>query len=82
MQKNTGEVSEVQLLRVVPGHSYHGSVVMNLTSIHEGRDRSLALLSGLRYCYKLWCGSQMQLRSGIAVAVIGQQLPSLGTSIC
>ena len=39
--------------------------------------RSLASLSGLRirYCRKLWCRSQMWLRSGIAVAVLlGQQL--------
>ena len=33
--------------------------------------RSLALLNGLRIwrCHELWCGSQMRLRSGIAVAV-------------
>ena len=35
------------------------------------RVRSLALLSGLRiqHCHELWCRSQMQLRSGVAVAV-------------
>ena len=34
--------------------------------------RSLASLSGLRIqrCYELWCRSQMQLRSGVAVAVV------------
>ena len=33
---------------------------------------SLALLSGLRilHCHELWCRSQMQLGSGIAVAVV------------
>ena len=33
--------------------------------------RSLALLSGLRirHCHELWCRSQMQLRSHVAVAV-------------
>ena len=34
------------------------------------RVRSLALLSGLRIP-ELWCRSQMQLRSGVAVAVAG-----------
>ena len=34
--------------------------------------RSLALLSGLKIwcCHALWCRSQMQLRSGVAVAVM------------
>ena len=41
--------------------------VKNLTSIHEDAGSSLALLSGLR----IWrsCELQMQLGSGIAVAV-------------
>ena len=36
------------------------------------RVRSLALLSGsrIRRCPELWCGSQTQLRSGVAVAVV------------
>ena len=40
----------------------------NLTSIPE----DAGSLSGLRiwYCHKLWCRSQMQLGSGIAVAVV------------
>ena len=54
------------------------------------RVRSLASLSGLRIqCYReLWCRSQMQLGSGIAVAVVwagscsSKWTPSLGTSIC
>ena len=52
--------------------------------------RSLALLSGLRIrcCRELSCRSQMQLRSGVAVAVAlagsysSDLTPSLGTSIC
>ena len=54
--------------------------------------RSLASLSGLRIqrCHELWCKSQMQLRSVVAVAVAeavasscsSNSAPSLGTSIC
>ena len=52
--------------------------------------RSLASLSGLRiWCgCELWCRSQMQLGSDIAVAVMSargnssDQTPSLGTCIC
>ena len=44
----------------------------NPTSIHEGQVQSLALLSGLRiwHCSELWCRSQTQLGSHIAVAVV------------
>ena len=47
-----------------------GSVETNLTSIHENAD-SIPGLSGLRTrdCPELWSKSQMQLRSGVAVAV-------------
>ena len=50
--------------------------------------QSLALLSGLRiqHCHELRCRSQMQLGSGIAVAVAGScsssWTPSLGTATC
>ena len=52
--------------------------------------RSLALLIRLRsqHCSELWCRSQMQLGSGIAVAVVltgsysSDWTPSLGTSLC
>ena len=54
--------------------------------------RSLVLLTGLKiqHCCELWCRSQMQLRSGVAVAVAvvkangysSDWTPSLGTSIC
>ena len=52
--------------------------------------RSLASLSGLRiqHCRELWCRSQLQLRSGVAVAVMqaggysSDLTSSLGTSIC
>ena len=45
--------------------------VKNLTSIHEDVGSVLALLSGLRIqrCRELQQRSQMQLRSGIVVAV-------------
>ena len=52
--------------------------------------QSLALLIGLRtqHCHKLWCSSQIRLRSGVPVAVVqasscgSNENPSLGTSIC
>ena len=57
---------------------------------------SLASLGGLRIwcCHELWCSSQMQLGSHIAVALVlvqnlwqagscsSDSMPSLGTSIC
>ena len=48
-----------------------GSVVTNLTSIHEDAVWILASLSGLRvqHCPELLCRSQMQLGSCLAVAV-------------
>jgi len=44
---------------------------MNLTSTHEEVVSSLALLSGsgIWCCCQLWCRLQMQLGSGVAVAV-------------
>ena len=50
--------------------------------------QSLALLSGLRIwqCHELWCRSQTQLRSHVAVVWVyscsSDSTPSLGTSIC
>ena len=45
--------------------------LMNPTRSMRVRVRSLALLSGLRiwHCSELWCRSQTQLRSRIAVAL-------------
>ena len=54
------------------GSSCYGSVVANLTSNHEDTwVWFLALLSGLRIwrCCELWCTSQTQLGSQVAVAV-------------
>ena len=50
--------------------SHCGAAQTNLTSIHEDLVRSLAFLSGSRIqrCCELWCRSQMQLRSCVAVA--------------
>ena len=58
--------------------TYKGAVpimaqwVTNPISIHEDTGRSLALLGGIRiwHCRELWCMSQMQLRSDVAVAVV------------
>ena len=52
--------------------------------------QSMASISGLGiwHCCELWCRSQMQVKSGIAVAVMqasgysSDYTPSLGTSIC
>ena len=62
--------------------------VKNLTSTHEDMGSIPGFVSGLR----MWCcckprrRSQMQLGSGVAVAVVGSYssdlTPSLGTSIC
>ena len=58
----------------------------NPTSIHEDAGLIPVLLSGLRtqHCHELWCRSQTQLGSGIAVAVVqasshsSDWTPSLG----
>ena len=49
-----------------------GSLVTNLTSIHEDVGSILASLSGLRIqrCRELWCWLQMRLGSCVAVAVV------------
>ena len=61
--------------------SHCGAVETNLTSIHEDAVRSVALLSGLRiqHCHELWCRSQTQLGSCVAVALVEA---GLGSSIC
>ena len=57
---------------ITTGSSHRGAGEMNLTSIHEDSVQSLALLSGLRIWYfrELWCRSQTELRSGVAVAMV------------
>ena len=67
-----------------------GLAVMNTVSIHEDTSRSLVSLSGLRlwHCHELWCRSQVQLESGIAVVWRRLKAAALirplawGTSIC
>ena len=46
--------------------------VTNPSSIHEDAGSILALLSGLRIqcCRELWCRSQIQLGSSVALAVV------------
>ena len=64
--------------------------LMNPTRNHEVEGSMLASLGGLRiqHCHELWCRSQIQLRSQVAVALVqaggysSNQTPSLGTSIC
>ena len=52
--------------------SYHGSATTNLRASMRTQVWSLASFSGLRTrpCHELWCRSQTQLRSGVAVAVV------------
>ena len=64
--------------------------LMNLTSIHE----DMCLIPGFtqqvkgQHCHELWCGLQMWLGPGVAVAVAvagsysSNLIPSLVTSIC
>ena len=71
------------------GSSCCGSVVMNLTGIHEE-----GLVPGLAHCIRIWhcrelqCRSKTHLVACIAVAVAqaggcsSNLIPSLGTSIC
>ena len=49
-----------------------GSVITNLTSIHEVWVPSLASLSGVKIwcCCELWCGSHTRLGSHVAVAPV------------
>ena len=62
----------------------------NLTVFMSSQVRSLALFSGRRVqcCHELWCRSQMQLGSQVAMAVVqassysSNSTLSLGTSIC
>ena len=48
------------------GDSHCGAAEMNLPSIHEDAGSG----QGIRCCRELWCRSQIQLGSHIAVAVV------------
>ena len=70
--------------------SRHGTAEMNLTRNNGMAGLIPDLAQGLRIqcCCELWCRSQMQLGSGITVAVAvadscsSDWTPSLGTSVC
>ena len=70
--------------------SHRGTAEANLTRNHEVAGSIPASLSRswIRCCHELWCRSQMQLGSGVAVAVVqmcgysSDSTPSLGTSLC
>ena len=53
------------------GSSHCGAAEMNPTSIHENVGCTPGLINVLRtqYCLELWCMSQTQLRSWVAMAV-------------
>ena len=59
-------------IKKVSRSSYRGSVETNLTSIHEdaGSIPGLAQWLRIQHCCELWCRSQTQLGSGVAVAVV------------
>ena len=55
------------------GSSHHGAVETDPIHVSMRMQvQSLALLNGLsiQHCHELWCGSQMQLGSPVAVAVV------------
>ena len=78
------------LERKLSGSSRCSAAETNLTKNHEVAASIPVLAQWLRIrcCHGLWCRSQTQLRSHIAVAVVqasgcsSDSTPGLGTSIC
>ena len=67
-KQNFAESAEVEILGVPTAVQQ----VTNQTSIHEDAGSILASLSGsgIWHCHELWCRSQMQLGSHMAMAVV------------
>ena len=76
------------LLKSKTRRSHCGSAVINPTALHEDAVESLPPFSGLRIqdCHELWCRSQTQLASGVAMALASScssySITSLATSMC
>ena len=82
--------SKAEASKTIISSSRLGTAETNLTRNPEvaGSIPDLAQWVKDLHCRELWCRSQMQLRSGIAVAVVqasgygSNSIPSLGTSMC
>ena len=70
IEKKTGLPSAANFKMILFWSSHHGTVEMNPTRNHEVSG-SIPGLTQLRIqrCHELWCRSQTQLGSGVAVAV-------------
>jgi len=85
-----GKVLPITVKNGVVGVPVVAQWLTNPTRNHEVAGSIPALLRGLRIwcCRELWCWLQMQLRSGVAVALAlaggysSDLTPSLGTSMC
>ena len=70
-QRRPADCFKIDFQSLTAGSSRCSSAFTNPTGICEDKDSVLGLAGGLRiwHCYELWCRSQMQLGSCIALAV-------------